>query len=700
MDQQNYPQGAPVPGQPLPPQGMPVPPQGFPPQGAPVPMPMPMPGQPVPPPYPGMPYGVQPVGMPLQGIPPQGVPPQGIPPQGMPQQPAGGAVFAPGRHHVSKAYLAIQMVGTVVPLIFTFLIILVSAGVPLGTLAVMGEEVLGFFAVLAAGLVFALVLAAFSIGFTWLSWKNLEYQLTAKEFALFSGIVFKKRMHVPYQKIQSVNQSASVFKRIFGLCDLEIDTAGGADNTAIRIPCLKTVNAEILRTEIFRRKNVLLAGGTIDENGCIFMPDARFAPTAPAAEDVMHESNVLDSTKSVWDAARTTRGDAFIDTGRVIYERGLSNVELIWASVTGSTVFLRAILGFLVLGAMGLTQFIDVLLGSVFAEQFFVTTVDLTHMSAKAIFGTFVLPLMLGIAGVLLVVWLASVLATVVSYGGFRVRRRETRIEVEHGLLRHVFQGLDVERVQSVIITQTFIRRLFGYCEVSLGKIDSISAEDSASTQLSSRSFVVHPCIKVDKVPELLAGIVPEFAEQPNDFVTLPKVARRRAINRWGFLYSAMFWVVLGVALLQILASQGVINLIPVTGEDIFAAELVVGFLPLVYLLFAFVLVKNIVKAILWHKESGLAYNKKFMRIRAGGYTVTDVMFPRRKIQSGYTKTNPFQRHAHVKTVCARLASGMGQSIALMDVADAEADAWLEWVRPRQNAKSEELFAAVSSQIE
>ena len=691
MDQQNYPQGAPVQGQPLPPQGVPLPPQGVPlppqgfppqnfspqgnpPQGAPVPTPVPIPGQPYRSPM-----------MPPQGFPPEGFPPQGCPPPGMPQQPAGGAVFAPGRHHVSRAYLVIQMLGTIVPLFFTILIVLISAGIPLGTLALIGNEIFGFFAVLGACLAFVVVLAAFSMGFTWLSWKNLEYQLTAKEFALFSGIVFKKRMHVPYQKIQSVNQSAGVIKRIFGLCDLEIDTAGGADNTAIRLPCLKMVNAEILRAEIFRRKNVLLAGGTIDENGCVFMPDARFTPAHPAAGDVMHETNVLDSTKSVWDAARTTRGDAFIDTGRVLYERGLSNLELVWASITGSTVFLRAILGFLVLGALGLTQFIDVLLGSVFAEQFFVTTVDLTHMGAKTIFTTFVLPLMLGIVGIMLVVWLVSVLATVVSYGGFRVRRRETRIEVEHGLLRHVFQGLDVERVQSVIITQTFIRRLFGYCEVSLGKIDSISSEDSTFSELSSRGFVVHPCIKVDKVPDLLAGIVPEFADQPNDFVVLPKVARRRAINRWGFLYSAMFWIALGVALLHILISQGIINLTAITGGNVFITELIMGFLPLVYLLFACVLVKNIVKAVLWYKESGLAYNKKFMRIRAGGYTVTDVMFPRRKIQSGFTKTNPFQRHTHVKTVCARLASGMGQSIALMDMADADADAWLEWVRPHQS---------------
>lgn len=76
------------------------------------------------------------------------------------------------------------------------------------------------------------------------------------------------------------------------------------------------------------------------------------------------------------------------------------------------------------------------------------------------------------------VMWVLSAIGTCISYGGFRACRRDNRIEVEHGLLQHRFQGVDVDRVQSVVVKQSFIRRLMGYCELSLGKIDA-AAENS-----------------------------------------------------------------------------------------------------------------------------------------------------------------------------------------------------------------------------
>lgn len=64
------------------------------------------------------------------------------------------------------------------------------------------------------------------------------------------------------------------------------------------------------------------------------------------------------------------------------------------------------------------------------------------------------------VIGIILVVWILSVIGSCIGYGGFRARRRESRIEVEYGLLQHTFQGVDIERVQAVVVTQSFIRRL------------------------------------------------------------------------------------------------------------------------------------------------------------------------------------------------------------------------------------------------
>ena len=121
--------------------------------------------------------------------------------------------------------------------------------------------------------VMVLVVVVFAVVFLvqWLSWKHLSYELLPEEFNLYSGILNKKRRHVPYQRVQSVNQQAGVLQRILGVCDVKIDTAGGASNDAIMLKFVQTFEAEALRSEIFRRKKILLAGGAVDEFGNAFV---------------------------------------------------------------------------------------------------------------------------------------------------------------------------------------------------------------------------------------------------------------------------------------------------------------------------------------------------------------------------------------------------------------------------------------------
>ena len=85
--------------------------------------------------------------------------------------------------------------------------------------------------------------------FQWLSYKHLYYIIGPEEFNLYSGIFNKKRVHVPYQRIQSVDQRASLLQRVFGVCTVSIDTAGGSNNKAVQVPYVQKSQAEQLRTE-------------------------------------------------------------------------------------------------------------------------------------------------------------------------------------------------------------------------------------------------------------------------------------------------------------------------------------------------------------------------------------------------------------------------------------------------------------------
>ena len=80
--------------------------------------------------------------------------------------------------------------------------------------------------------------------FQWLSYKHLYYIMGPEEFNLYSGIFNKKRVHVPYQRIQSVDQRASLLQRVFGVCTVSIDTAGGSNNKAVQVPYVQKSQAE------------------------------------------------------------------------------------------------------------------------------------------------------------------------------------------------------------------------------------------------------------------------------------------------------------------------------------------------------------------------------------------------------------------------------------------------------------------------
>ena len=285
-----------------------------------------------------------------------------------------------------------------------------------------------------------------------------------------------------------------------------------------------------------------------------------------------------------------------------------------------------------------------------------------------------------------LVIWLVSGLSTCLSYGGFKARRRDSRIEVERGLLQHRFSGVDVERVQSVVIRQSFIRRLMGYCELSLGKVDSAAGENEKNSNVSTNGLVIHPFVKLTRVPDILQGIIPEFADVPTDPIPVAPVALRRAILRRGFWQGAGFWCAVAGGLVVAFApamADAIADVPSDTGEVLFVLSIVAAAL---LALGAVLFVIEVVSAVLWARESSFAFNSRFMQVRNGGLSRQTTVFPRRKIQFAYTRTNPFQRLARTSTVVAVTAAGVGgTSISLIDAKAEQAQEWLEWAKPGGN---------------
>lgn len=624
-------------------------------------------GQPqpyAPAPYPGQPYPQQP-----------------LPQQPMPQEPP--------RHHVHHSYIWLGSIQAGAAMFFVVLVSGFSGFV--GALAdgeTIGDDLPLLMLVIGAivlGLVLIIGLVAL---FQWLSYKHLYYIIGPEEFNLYSGIFNKKRVHVPYQRIQSVDQRASLLQRVFGVCTVSIDTAGGSNNKAVQVPYVQKSQAEQLRTELFARKQYATAvqEGMAPQEAAVavaaasgvVLPQAGAAGQAAVAGSAgQAPHNVLDAPAEIWTDVRGVFGGSAVDTGKVTYEYGLTNKELLFTGLSNNTAFVLVILGILGGAAQFASQMAPVLTGMVDP-----LVVQFMLLSGQLFGGNLVAS---GVALVLViaaVMWLLSIVGSAISFGGFRACRRDNRIEVERGLLQHQFQGVSVDRVQSVIVKQSFIRRLLGYCELSLGKIDA-AAESSDEQQKSlSQGLVVHPFVKMSRVPEILAGLVPEFAGVPVESTPVAPVALRRALIRRGIIQGTGLWLAVIIAIGQLCSNAFIVP----DGDGVIALFYINTGAFIGYALCLVLFVLDLVGAVLWFRGSGFAYNEHFMQVSNGGFARETVSFPRKKIQFGYTKTNPFQRRARTATVSARTAAGVGgTTIRLIDVCEEDARSWLDWLKPRGN---------------
>lgn len=101
--------------------------------------------------------------------------------------------------------------------------------------------------------------------FIWakLSYHFYKYELTENGFRKELGVIYKRYVTIPYDRIQNVDIYRGILARLLGLSDLNIQTAGasGVNVTEGRLPGLSTGVAEELRDELIRRARQLKSQG-------------------------------------------------------------------------------------------------------------------------------------------------------------------------------------------------------------------------------------------------------------------------------------------------------------------------------------------------------------------------------------------------------------------------------------------------------
>lgn len=632
---------------------------------------------------------------------------------------APASAAAPVKHKLNHSYVWLGAL-RIVP--FVFVVAIASAGDALFELIDIYTTGGSILIVLLALIAIVLVATGIAMLVRFISYNYIWYEYSNEEFSFYSGIISKKRAHVPYQRIQSINQKATLFQRIAGVCTVSIETAGGASNTAITLPYIEKSAAEALRKELFARKQfaqmkaagVEIPAGMTTEHAAetlgtvasqsatsstlpaptgapaTTIPAPTVAPTIPSAD----EYNALDTPAHLVNDFRGVFGGDAIDTGTTTYEYGLSNKQLVLTGMTGKTSVVVVFLSIFATLSSVLSG-----IGYMFhtSEDEMISTVtgliDLIPTSwmvgvIVSIVGSFI--------AIMLVVWLITVGGACLSYGGFRARRRGARIETEYGIINHNFNGIDIDRIQSVEVSQSFFQRLLKSCTLSLARVASAAQDSSESSTKSQARLVIHPFVKLDKVNEILAGLLPEWQDLPAPDKKLPARARRRAILQGGGFWLAiitfitMFLLALPLNFDFLSYSELSDYLIFYTMADVFARVL--------YGVALLIFIVDIVGAILWHKGSGFGYDSTYVTIENSGISTNRTITPRTKVQMASLQTNPLQRNKQLTTIIAFTAAGVGAStLKLIDAEQDDASAWFSWCHPGGNKTQTAAESSVSS---
>lgn len=89
-----------------------------------------------------------------------------------------------------------------------------------------------------------------------LYWLRYLFYLSEQELRLEYGVFIRKQRHIPFERIQSVQISAGILQRMFGLVKVQVETAGGGNKAEFVLAALSRTKAEALREILQSSQNL------------------------------------------------------------------------------------------------------------------------------------------------------------------------------------------------------------------------------------------------------------------------------------------------------------------------------------------------------------------------------------------------------------------------------------------------------------
>ena len=448
-------------------------------------------------------------------------------------------------------------------------------------------------------------LAAASLAAQALTWWLFRYEVSGGELRVRSGLIARRERSVPLERIQAVDTAESPLQRVFGLVQVKVETAaGGTGGGDVTLEALTRADAAALRARLTARRTPLAPAG---------VPSA--APTTPLP-------------------AR--------DGGELI--RALSPRELVAAGATSGQIGPALAVIFAAL------QVADDVVPDHYWERIAMTAPGLSLR------GLATAALVLGVGA-----WGLAVAGTVLTFGGFELRRDGDRLLVSHGLLDRRRSTIPLARIQALTVTEGLLRQPFG--------LATVRVESAAYGKDTAVSGMLFPLLRRSEVPELLGRACPAFAlalDGPAAPALTPLTARARRryvlAPVWSLLATAAAATVVAVLRPRV---PWWVGLLPLA-----LAPPAAGF------------------GWLRFRDTGWAVDgADRLVVRGRDLARQTVVVPRRRLQRRMVVRDPLQRRAHLATFRTAFPSGgSGGQVAVVHLDEATAFALLARLAPRPNA--------------
>lgn len=311
-----------------------------------------------------------------------------------------------------------------------------------------------------------------------------RYTYRPDDLVIESGMIFRKRRHIPYGRIHNIASRENPLHRAFGVAEVRVETAGGEEPEA-RLRVLSLTALEEMRRRVAAGK----------------------AATGPATGRDTVEGEVAERSPDT----RPT------EPARTLVRLGTSDLLLHGLIDNRGMVVVGALFGLL-----WQTGVYDESAGRGFGRF----SSDFTFAGAAPL--AIALWVVGGLLAFLVTVRLLSIGWAFYRLSRFELRRSGRELTVESGLVTRVSDSVPLHRVQVVSIHETPLHRLFGRVEV----VAETAGGNPSSEDRSGRKRLA-PLLRREEVPALIAAVLPGIDLGAVEWRRVDPRGRRRMFKRW-----------------------------------------------------------------------------------------------------------------------------------------------------------------------